>query len=125
MTTDTPVKVTCHCKAVELSVDLDGGLDTARRCDCSYCRRRGAIMVTALREGVRVVRGANSLRVYQFGTGTAKHYFCGNCGCYTHHRRRSNPDQYGINTGCIEGINPRELGDVPWLDGVNHPTDRV
>ncbi len=32
------------------------------------------------------------------------------CGIYTHHRRRSNPDQYGYNVACLEGIDPFALG---------------
>ena len=74
--------------------------------------------------GMRILQGEEDLRVYQFNTRTAKHYFCSNCGIYTHHQRRSNPDQYGYNVGCLEGVNPYDLGSVPTLDGVNHPADR-
>ncbi|GAA3869838.1 GFA family protein [Celeribacter arenosi] len=123
MTTDETVKVTCHCGAVELRVTLLDGLNTARRCDCSYCRRRGAIMVSAALGGVDVIKG-ETLQLYTFGTGVAKHYFCGTCGIYTHHQRRSNPLEFGVNVGAIEEVNPSELGDVPWYDGVNHPADR-
>jgi len=119
----TPVTVTCHCGGVELNVQLLDGLNTARRCDCSLCRRRGAIMVTAASGGIEVVRG-ESLSLYQFGTMTAKHYFCSICGIYTHHQRRSNPQQYGVNAGAIVGVNPSDLSDVPWMDGVHHPADR-
>jgi len=119
-------RLTCHCGAVEMDVKLSEGLETARRCDCSYCRRRGAIAVSApVDGGVTILNGADNLSLYQWGTGTAKHYFCKTCGIYTHHQRRSNPSQYGINVACLEGINPRDLGDVPWMDGVNHPTDRA
>jgi hypothetical protein len=64
------------------------------------------------------------LRLYQFNTKTARHYFCSHCGIYTHHQRRSNPAQYGFNVACLEGVNPFELADVPTHDGVNHPADR-
>jgi len=121
---DQPHKLICHCGAVELEVRLADGLATARRCDCSFCRRRGAIAVTAPLDGVRVVRGADKLTLYQWGTMTAKHYFCSVCGIYTHHQRRSNPNEYGVNAAALEGINPRDLGAVPWDDGVNHPCDR-
>ena len=117
------MKATCHCGAVELSVHLTDGLNTARRCDCSYCRRRGAAAVSAPLDGVIVVKGADHLGLYTWGTGTAQHYFCKTCGIYTHHQRRSNPNEYGINLGCLEGVNPRDLGDIPWVDGVNHPAD--
>ena len=119
-----PHRLTCHCGTVELAVTLSDGLATARRCDCSYCRRRGAVAVTAPLDGIRIVRGQDALRLYQFGSNTAKHYFCGNCGIYTHHQRRSNPNEYGVNAGALEGVNPRDLDPVPWADGVSHPSDR-
>lgn len=118
------MKGRCHCGAVVLEVTLADGLATARRCDCSYCRRRGAIVVSASLEGVTVVQGAENLMLYQFGTHTAKHWFCKTCGIYTHHQRCSNPNQFGVNVAILEGLNPRDLGDVPWVDGVNHPSDR-
>ncbi|WP_422072547.1 GFA family protein [Tranquillimonas rosea] len=117
------VRVTCHCGAIELSVRLSDGLNTARRCDCSYCARRGAIMISAPAEGVELVRGADTLGTYQWNTQVAEHHFCRVCGIYTHHRRRSNPDEYGINAGCIEGVNPRDLGEVPWVEGRKRPLE--
>ncbi|EEX16283.1 glutathione-dependent formaldehyde-activating, GFA [Citreicella sp. SE45] len=119
-----PVKVTCHCGAVELRVTLSDGLATARRCDCSYCRRRGTPAVTAPLDGVEVVTGAETLTLYQFGTMTAQHHFCSVCGIYMYHRRRSNPNEYGVNMGAIEGVNPAEYEPIGWSDGVNHPSDR-
>lgn len=118
------LRLTCHCDAVELAVHLSDGLATARRCDCSFCARRGAIAVSAPLDGIEIVRGAQNLTLYQFGTGTAKHWFCKTCGIYTHHQRRSNPNEYGVNVGCLDGVNPRDLGAVPWVDGINHPADR-
>ena len=119
------MRASCHCGAVVLDVTLTHGLATARRCDCSFCRRRGAIVVSAPLTGITIVQGAANLTLYQWGTRTAKHWFCKTCGIYTHHQRRSNPNEYGVNVAILDGINPRDLGDVPWSDGVNHPSDRV
>ena len=118
------VQVSCHCGAVRLRVRLSWGVAGARRCDCSFCRRRGAATVSAPEDGIELLQGADALTLYQWGTRTAEHYFCRICGIYTHHRRRSNPREFGINLGCIEGVNPRDLGEIPWTDGVNHPSDR-
>lgn len=120
----SPHRLTCHCGAVELAVTLSDGLNSKRRCDCSFCRRRGAVAVSARLDGIRIVRGENALSLYQFNTGSAKHYFCRHCGIYTHHQRCSNPNEYGVNAGALEGVNPRDLDPVPWNDGVNHPSDR-
>ena len=117
-------KASCHCGAVQFELTLPEGLDDPRRCDCSMCRRRGAIVASVKLEGIKILKGADKLSLYQFNTMTAKHYFCSNCGIYTHHQRRSNPTQYGFNVACLEGINPLELKDIPTYDGVNHPADK-
>jgi hypothetical protein len=117
------MKATCHCRAVELDVTLTEGPEKVRRCDCSFCARRGAIAVSAPIDGVKIVEGSNNLTLYQWGTKTAKHYFCKTCGIYTHHQRRSNPNEFGVNVAILEGINPRQLGEIPWVDGINHPSD--
>lgn len=117
-------RVTCHCGAVELRVRLGPrDLKGAQRCDCSFCRRRAAPNVSVPLGDLEVVRGADRLTLYQWNTKTARHWFCSICGIYTHHQRRSNPNEYGVNIGCIEGVNPADLEPIPWLDGVNHPSD--
>ena len=113
----------CHCGTVRFRVRLSDGLASARRCDCSLCRMRGAVAVTAGLGGVEVLDGAEALSEYRFNTGTARHYFCSKCGIYTHHRRRSNPNEYGINAACLEGVSPFDFAEVRVNDGVNHPTD--
>lgn len=117
-------KATCHCGAVELAIDWTDGIGNMRRCDCSMCRRKGAIMVTAIVGTLEVVKGADMLSLYTFNTDTAKHYFCSNCGIYTHHQRRSNPNEFGVNAGCVEGLVMSDLEPVAWSDGINHPSDR-
>lgn len=113
----------CHCGTVRFHVRLTDGLRTARRCTCSYCRMRGAIAVSADLDGLTLLAGESALGEYQFNTGAAKHYFCSRCGIYTHHQRRSNPDQYGINVACLAGISPFDFAEVPVIDGVHHPRD--
>ena len=118
-------RATCHCGAVELELDLPDGIVDPRRCDCSICRRKGAVVASVPLSGIHVIKGAEYLTLYQFNTHTAKHYFCSRCGIYTHHQRRSNPAEYGYNLACLEGVNPFALGEVPLRDGINHPADRV
>jgi len=117
-------RASCHCGAVVLELALPDGIVDPRRCDCSFCRRRGAIVASVSLSSVTVLQGREVLKLYHFNTGTAKHYFCSVCGIYTHHQRRSNPDQYGYNVACLEGVNPFDLEPVPTRDGVNHPADR-
>lgn len=116
-------RASCHCGAVVLELDLPDGVVDPRRCNCSICRRKGAIAASVPLAGLRVIKGADVLSLYQFNTMTARHWFCSKCGIYTHHQRRSNPGEYGYNVGCLEGVDPFDLGEVPTFDGVNHPSD--
>ena len=118
-------KALCHCGSVQFELSLPNGLVDLRRCDCSICRRRGAIVASIPLDGIKILKGSGLLSLYQFNTNTAKHYFCSKCGIYTHHQRRSNPEQYGFNVACLEGVNPLKLENIPTYDGVNHPADRV
>lgn len=113
----------CHCGAVVIEATLPDGLASASRCDCSFCRRRGAAAVTALTASLHILQGQEQLTLYTWGTHSAKHWFCRICGIYTHHQRRLDPDECGINLGCIDGINPRDHDPIAWVDGINHPSD--
>lgn len=128
MNTDKPdvrpiLQAACHCGTVRFSVRLTEGVRSARRCNCSLCRMRGAVAVTAGLADITVTQGEEALTLYQFHTNEAKHYFCAKCGIYTFHQRRSDPDQYGVNVACIEGMSPFDFAEVPVSEGRVHPKD--
>ena len=119
-------KSKCHCGAIELSLNMPDGLKDVRRCNCSICSKKGAIVSSVLIEDLSVIKGQNELTKYTFNTHTAEHYFCSVCGIYTHHRRRSNPYQYGVNIACIEDIDIQDYENVTYVDGKNnHPADKI
>ncbi|ELY4124976.1 GFA family protein [Cronobacter malonaticus] len=113
----------CHCGTVKFTVELTDGLNTARRCNCSYCRMRGAITVSAPLNGITVLEGKEKLTEYRFNTRQAVHYFCSVCGIYTFHQRRSNPEQYGVNVACLEGVSPFDFPEITVTEGIHHPND--
>jgi hypothetical protein len=86
---------------------------------------RGAIAVSAALGDIEIIAGEDLLTLYQFNTMQAKHYFCSKCGIYTHHQRRSNPNQFGVNAACLEGVSPFDFEEVPVNEGRNHPKDRA
>jgi hypothetical protein len=84
---------------------------------------RGAVAVTSTPEQFRLHRGADKLATYRFNTGVAEHHFCSECGIYTHHKRRSNPNEIGVNVACLEGLSPFDFAEVVVNDGERHPRD--
>ncbi len=73
----------CHCGAVRFEVTLSDGFNSIRRCTCSYCRMRGAVVAMAESGGIKILQGEDALTTYRFHTGAAQHFFCSRCGIYT------------------------------------------
>ena len=75
-------------------------------------------------EDLKIVKGQDLIKLYQFHSNTAKHFFCSNCGIHTHANPRSNPKMHMVNVACIEGVNSFELKNIEVIDGNNHPLDQ-
>jgi hypothetical protein len=86
---------------------------------------RGAVAIGVPIADFTLLAGQDALTLYQFNTRVAEHYFCSKCGIYTHHRRRSNPNFYGVNAACLDGVSPFDFAEVPVVDGIHHPRDRA
>lgn len=92
-----------------------------RVCDCSICRRRGALNHRVPRANLRLLTPWSDLVLYQWGLRTAQDYFCPTCGILPF-RRPSDPtptelaqgvepfDGWAINVRCLEGV---DLGAIP------------
>ncbi len=117
-------KLTCHCNAIEAEINIADNLGKILRCNCSICKRKGAIMSMVKNEDFKITKGKDKLKLYQFHTKVAKHYFCSVCGIYTHHNPRINPAMTGFNVACIDDIDTFKLKDISLVDGFNHPLDK-
>ena len=116
-------KLKCHCGLVEAEIKINA-ISKLLRCNCSICKRKGAIMSMVKNEDFKIVKGEDVLKVYQFHTKVAKHYFCSECGIYTHHNPRSNPSMTGFNVACIDEIDTFKLENINLNDGFNHPLNK-
>ncbi|MFO7603288.1 MAG: GFA family protein [Gammaproteobacteria bacterium] len=107
----------CHCGAIGFSFEGEP-ITAGLRCNCSLCARRGAMMTPYAIPPARFhINAAEAdLGLYQFGSKTAKHYFCKKCGIYPFHVTVRVPDHYRANLACIEGIDPEAL-DYEVFDG--------
>lgn len=61
---------------------------------------------------------ADSLAEYRFNTGTARHWFCSNCGIKSFYQPRSHPDHYSVNFRCLDGA-PAIEAEFSEFDGEN------
>jgi hypothetical protein len=86
---------------------------------------RGAVAVTSVPEAFTITQGEDQLAIYRFNTRTAEHYFCKACGIYTHHKRRSNPKELGVNVACLAGVSPFDFRELVVYDGGRHPADNA
>lgn len=118
----------CHCGNVRFEVTAD--IDHVRVCDCSVCAKRGALNFRVPKEDFRLLSPWTALTLYQWGSRTAKDYFCSKCGILPF-RRPSDPtrqelrqgvkpfDGWAVNVRCLEGV---DLESIPveriWGSGI-------
>ncbi len=105
----TTYQGSCHCGAVRFEIDAE--LDHVRVCDCSMCRKRGALNHRVAQEDFRLLTQLDDLTLYQFHTRTAKDYFCPTCGILPFRWPRINPDGlWTINVRCLDDV---DLDTIP------------
>ncbi len=106
----------CHCGRV--SFELEARLDYVMECNCSLCRRIGALWHGAAEPNLRITSGESELVLYQFNTKTAKHYSCKHCGVHPFSRPRLDPTRWAVNVRCIDGVDASAL-PLKHFDGAN------
>lgn len=91
------------------------------RCNCSICRRYGALWAYQQRKAIRVNSKTDVLTSYCRGGKALEFFFCANCGCVTHYhqteRRDDGSDMSAVNMRNIE--DPVRIAQLPirLLDG--------
>ncbi len=111
----------CHCGKVRLA--------TPRRprkltlCNCSVCRRYGAIWGYFRRKAVDVSDEQGLLVAYAWGRANIEFHHCGLCGCVMYHsrvrRREDGTDTLAINLRNAD--EPYRISGLPvrMLDGAD------
>jgi hypothetical protein len=114
------LKGSCHCGAV--SVEIPTPPTTATLCNCSICRRLGAIWAYYLVSHVRISGHPQATDGYIWGDRTLRTVRCATCGCATHWEPLTvKPDsKMGVNLrnfdpAALEGLTLRRFdGAVSW-----------
>jgi hypothetical protein len=111
----TPV-ASCHCGAIRLHVRQLPR--TVTSCNCSICRRYGALWAYYKPTSVRIEAPKDGLRKYSWNKRIRDYHRCKQCGCVTHYTYRGQQRQrtMGVNAA---NFAPSELAGVRvrHLDG--------
>jgi hypothetical protein len=59
-------KLKCHCGSVEAEINVDGDLEKIVKCNCSLCKRRGAVMSMVKNEDFKITKGEDKLNFINF-----------------------------------------------------------
>jgi hypothetical protein len=79
----TMVTASCHCAAVRLELaELPAAVTD---CNCSVCRRYGALWAYYTPDQVRLDAEPEALAGYSWGDRTIEFRHCRHCGCVTHY----------------------------------------
>lgn len=74
---------TCHCNKIRIVIPELPPCVTA--CNCSICRRYGALWAYFTRDQIRLDADAEALAGYRWGDCTIDFWHCTCCGCVTHY----------------------------------------
>jgi hypothetical protein len=109
---------TCHCGAVR--IEIPAAPETLTNCNCSTCRRYGALWAYFDESEVTVSSAPDATESYSWGEKNLRFVRCAQCGCVTHWERigprKSN--RMGVNA---RNFDPLMFGDVKIrrLDGAD------
>jgi hypothetical protein len=114
------ISASCHCGAVIVTVPRRPRRLTS--CNCSMCRRTGALMAYYKVGSVKVKAGRRNLEAYSWGDRTLRFMRCRHCGCLTHWEpiRGSKESRMGVNARnfdpeVIAGVRVRQFdGASSW-----------
>ena len=93
----------CHCGDVKF--EAEGDLQGVMACNCSICRRKGALMWFVPRDHMTLLTPDDHLATYTFNKHVIQHRFCKRCGIHVRRgrppeRHRDGRDQRALSRGC-------------------------
>ena len=113
-------KGSCHCKKVLFQIETDNIHEDLYRCNCSLCKKKSITMKSVQQDAFTLLEGKECLGLYKWNKNIAEHFFCKECGVYTHHKRRRYPDKISVNIACLDDLGLPEEKNILLVDGGSH-----
>ena len=100
---------TCHCGSVRVEIPRKPRRLTS--CNCSICRRYGALWAYYKAADVRVLGRLGATRFYAWGDKSLRFVRCAKCGCVTHWEATQPAvgSRVGVNA---RNLDPAEIANV-------------
>ena len=104
----------CHCGRVRYKVETD--IATVLSCNCSFCRKRGALWTYVDGAQFKLVSGKDDLADYQFNKKIIHHRFCRHCGVgsFSTGKGEDGSEGVGINVRCLDDVDVEALALTPY-----------
>jgi hypothetical protein len=114
------IEASCHCGSVKIEIPRKPR--TLTDCNCSICRRYGALWAYYQAADVRIRGRRAAMSSYLWGERRLRFMRCQQCGCITHWVAVRNPrsSRMGVNTrnvdpDVLKGVRVRHLdGARTW-----------
>jgi hypothetical protein len=101
------LRAACHCTAVRFEVlELP---EWVLDCNCTLCRRYGAIWAYPKPDQVQFVSGEDATDTYSWNDRALAFHRCRECGCLTHMMGIDPARLYGINVRMIPTLDPASV----------------
>lgn len=109
----------CHCGAIRFTVELDLE-EPALVCNCSICRRTGAMLAFVAPDKLHVEQGQDALTDYLFNKHVIHHTFCKTCGVrpFSNGTGPHGP-MYAVNVRTLDSVDVFTQPTKQW-DGAAH-----
>ncbi|HXG78079.1 MAG TPA: GFA family protein [Methyloceanibacter sp.] len=104
----------CHCGRVRYRAKAS--LERVLDCNCSICRKRGALWTYVQPEEFELLSGESDLSDYQFNNKIIHHVFCRHCGVgsYSYGPAPSGENIFALNVRCLDGVDVASLTLTPF-----------
>ena len=99
------IKSSCHCGALRLEIEGDVPT-TLTSCNCSFCRRSGALMAYYRPAQVKVLAAPDTTDEYIWGDKCLAQVRCRGCGGLSHWRSLdpNETERMGVNARLFEDV---------------------
>jgi hypothetical protein len=112
------IRGSCHCGRIAYRLDAEPR--EAIECNCSICRRKGALLAASAPDLFHLETSREDIATYTFGEHVIRHQFCKTCGCAPF-AEGTGPDgeaMVAVNLRCAENIDLSTI-KITQFDGAS------